>query len=240
MKTIGLLGGMSWESTSLYYETINRFIAGELGGLHSAEIVMSSVDFHFVERLQTEGRWREAGEFLAQRAQRLEQAGADFLVLCTNTMHKVAPRIEESLKIPLLHITDSTGAAVAARSISVVGLLGTRFTMEEAFCVDRLRGRFGLRVVTPDEGDRREIDRVIFEELCRGAVREESRATYRRVVGDLAASGCEGVILACTEIGLLLTAGDIDVPLFDSARIHAKDAGAFALGQIRPGGRAVR
>jgi aspartate racemase len=229
MKTIGLLGGMSWESTALYYETINRFVAGRLGGLHSAEIILSSVDFHSIESLQSEGRWRKAGDLLARRAKTLEDAGAELLVLCTNTMHKVASRIEESLTIPLLHIADATGTEIVARGTGVVGLLGTRFTMEESFYVDRLRDRFGLRVVTPRDRERREIDRVIYEELCRGIVREESRSAYGEIVADLAARGCEGVVLGCTEIGMLVTADDVDVPLFDSARIHARRAAELSL-----------
>jgi aspartate racemase len=232
MKTIGLLGGMSWESTTLYYETINRFVAGQLGGLHSAEIVLASVDFHSIEILQSEGRWRQAGDLLARRAQALENAGADLLVLCTNTMHKVASRIEESLTIPLLHIADATGSEVVARGAGVVGLLGTRFTMEESFYVDRLRERFGLRVVTPRDQDRREVDRVIYEELCRGIVREESRRVYGEIVAELATRGCEGVVLGCTEIGMLVTTDDVDVPLFDSARIHARRAAELALAPV--------
>lgn len=229
MKTIGLLGGMSWESTVPYYRTINRVVGERLGGLHSAEIVLYSVDFHEIEQLQHADRWEQAGERLATAARAVESAGADFLVLCTNTMHRVAPRIEAALSIPFLHIADATGEAVAAAGLSRVGLLGTRFTMEQEFYRGRLERAHGLEVVVPPERDRASIHRIIYEELCRGRILEDSREGYRRVVSDLVARGCEGVVLGCTEVGLLLRPSDAPVPLFDTAEIHASKAALLAL-----------
>jgi aspartate racemase len=224
MRTIGLLGGMSWESTVLYYQVINRVVARELGGLHSAEILLDSVDFHEIEGLQREGRWDDAGDLLAGRARRLEAAGAGLLVLCTNTMHKVAPRIEAALGVPLLHIADATGRAVERAGLRTVGLLGTRFTMEEPFYRGRLEERFGLRTVVPEAADRQRVDRVIYGELCHGQVLDTSRADFRRVIAGLVERGAQGVILGCTEIGLLVGPEDATVSLFDTARIHAEQA----------------
>jgi aspartate racemase len=229
MMTVGLLGGMSWESTVPYYRTINRVVGRRLGGLHSAKIVLYSVDFHEIEELQRSGRWDEAGAVLAEAACALKRAGADFLVLCTNTMHKVAPQIEAAVDLPLLHIADATAARIKAAGLKRVGLLGTRFTMEEDFYRKRLEDRHGLEIVVPPPEEREIVHRVIYDELCRGAVLEDSREAYRRIVSGLVGQGAEGVILGCTEIGLLLREGDVDVPLFDTAEIHAEEAARCAL-----------
>jgi len=229
VKTVGLLGGMSWESTVPYYRTINRVIGERLGGLHSARIVLYSVDFHDIEQLQHAGRWSEAGEILGQAARALERAGADFLVLCTNTMHKVAAQIEEATRMPLLHIADPTAARIRAAGVGKVGLLGTRFTMEQDFYRGRLEGAHGLEVLVPPEADREDVHRVIYEELCLGKVLEGSRQRYREIVSRLAARGAHAIILGCTEIGLLLRPGDASVPLFDTTEIHAEAAAEHAL-----------
>jgi aspartate racemase len=229
MKTIGLLGGMSWESTVPYYRLLNREIGRRLGGLHSARVLLLSVDFQEIEVLQHQGKWHELGEMLAQDASRLEEAGADFLVLCTNTMHLVAPAIEAALSIPFLHIADATAESIKASGLTQVGLLGTRFTMEEPFYKGRLEKEHGLRVVIPRGEDRELIHRVIYEELVLGEIREESREEFVRITGDLAGSGAEGVILGCTEIGLLLKQENAAVPLFDTTLIHAEAAAAFAV-----------
>ena len=229
MKTIGLIGGMSWESTVPYYRQINEVVKARLGGLHSARLVLYSVDFHDIELLQREGDWDGAGEMLARAARSLEAAGADFLVVCTNTMHKVAPAIEASVSIPLLHIADATAAEIAAAGHSVVGLLGTRFTMEQAFYRDRLSERHGLQVVVPDAEDRASIHRIIYDELCLGVVRAESRLEYRRIMRTLADQGAQAIILGCTEIALLVGREDSAVPLFDTTAIHARAAANVAL-----------
>jgi len=229
MRTIGLIGGMSWESTVPYYQHINRIIGEKLGGLHSARLVLHSIDFHDLEILQHEGRWDEAGEMLAGAAASLERAGADCLLICANTMHKVAPAVEAAVRIPLLHIADATGEAVRRRGIRRVGLLGTKFTMEETFYRSRLSERFGLDVIIPGAEARDVVHAVIYEELCRGIIADTSRDRYRQIVKDLQAAGAEGVILGCTEIGLLLGDEDAEVPLFDTTRLHAEAAAAFAL-----------
>ena len=228
MKTIGLIGGMSWESTVTYYAMINEAVRTRLGGLHSAKILLYSVEFAEIERLQHEGRWDEAGALLADVARRLESAGAEFLVICTNTMHLVAPRIEAAVKIPLLHIADPTAAEVQRRGIATVGLLGTRFTMEKDFYRTRLE-RAGLRVVTPAEGDRDLVHRVIYDELCLGRIEDPSRDAYKDVIARLVAAGAEGIILGCTEIGLLIRPEDAPVPLFDTTALHARAAAEMAL-----------
>ncbi len=232
MKTIGLIGGMSWESTVPYYRQINETIKARLGGLHSARLVLYSVDFHDIEALQRAGDWQGAGEILAQAARSLEAARADFLVLCTNTMHKLAPTIEASVSIPLLHIADATAGEVLQAGHSVVGLLGTRFTMEQAFYRDRLTEKHGLQVVVPDAEDRAIIHRVIYDELCLGMVRAESRQEFRRIMNDLARQGAQAVILGCTEITLLVGAEDCAVPLFDTTAIHARAAAERALEDV--------
>lgn len=229
MKTIGLIGGMSWESTAEYYRLINEGIKARLGGLHSAKLLLDSVDFAEVEEMQRADRWTEAGAVLAGSARRLEQAGANLLLICTNTMHKVAPAVTAAVSIPLLHIADPTGAAIRAAGMKRIGLLGTAFTMEEPFYRERLAERFGLETLVPDAADRRLIHRVIFDELCLGSIREESRAAFRQVIARLAEQGAEAIILGCTEIGLLVRAADSPVPLYDTTRLHAEAAVAAAL-----------
>jgi len=231
VKTIGLIGGMSWESTVPYYQIINRVVGRRLGGLHSAKIALYSVEFAEIEEMQREGRWEESGEVLADAARAVRRAGADVIVLCTNTMHKLAPQIEAAVDVPLLHIADATADRVRAAGVTRVGLLGTRFTMEEDFYRGRLEARHGLAVLTPP-GDQRElVHRVIYGELCLGRVRGESRDAFKAVVGDLVGRGAEGVILGCTEIGLLLKPEDAPVPLFETASIHAEAAAAWALAE---------
>ena len=229
MKTIGLLGGMSWESTLPYYRHINEAVRERLGGLHSARLVLYSLDFHEIEALQRQGDWAAAGTLLADAARHLESAGADFLLLCTNTMHKVADAIEAASALPLLHIADPTAAAIQAAGLQRVGLLGTRFTMEQPFYRQRLEDRHGIQVLVPDEPDRAEVHRVIYEELCQGVVSEVSRQAYRQVITRLVARGPQAVILGCTEIGLLVRADDAEVPLFDTCVLHAQAAAERAL-----------
>lgn len=230
MKTIGLIGGMSWESTVPYYRLINETIKARLGGLHSAKLVLYSLDFHEIEELQRTGDWESGGVLLAEAARTLEVAGADFLVLCTNTMHRVAPAIEAAVRIPLLHIADPTAAAIKRAGYQAVGLIGTRFTMEQAFYRDRLSEVHGLRVLVPCDEDRTTIHRIIYEELCLGVVTAESRLEYRRVMQSLASGGAQAIILGCTEISLLVGPQDSDVPLFDTTAIHARTAAEEALG----------
>ncbi|MFI9235710.1 aspartate/glutamate racemase family protein [Streptomyces sp. NPDC053079] len=230
MKTIGLIGGMSWESTAEYYRILNERTRERLGGLHSARCVLHSVDFAEIEQLQVQGRWAEAGEVLAGAARSLEAAGADLLLICTNTMHKVADSVEAAVSVPLLHLADATAAAVRAAGLRRVGLLGTAFTMEQDFYRGRLTAG-GLDVRVPDSEGRALVHRVIYEELCLGVVREESRAAYRRVVEDLVAEGAEGVILGCTEIELLIGPEDSPVPVFPTARLHAEAAVDAALAE---------
>ena len=231
MKTLGLLGGMSWESTVPYYRIINETVRERLGGLHSARLILYSVDFHAIERLQQAGAWDEAGRMLADAARSLEAAGAQGLALCTNTMHKVAPAIEAAVTIPLLHIADPTAAAVKAAGLHAVGLLGTRFTMEQDFYRGRLTDRHGLTVIIPDPADRAIVHRVLYEELCQGDLRAESRAQYREILQRLVETGAEGIILGCTEIALLVGPDDAPVPLFDTTALHARAAAAWALGE---------
>lgn len=224
MKTIGLLGGMSWESTELYYRLTNNGIKAELGGLHSAKIALVSVDFQEIETLQHQGDWDKAGALLSKAAQGVEAAGADFLLICTNTMHKVAPQIEQSLSIPLLHIADATAERIGADGIQTIGLLGTNFTMEQDFYKGRLIEKYGLDVVIPSVEDRQIVHRIIYHELCLGIVRNESRAEYLRIVEDLHARGAEGVIEGCTEIVMLLQQEHTNIPLYDTTAIHAQAA----------------
>ena len=229
MKTIGLIGGMSWESTIPYYRIINETVKQRLGGLHSARIVMVSVDFHEIEILQREGHWDAAGSLLAQAARSLEAAGADFLVLATNTMHKVADTITAAVKIRLLHIADPTADAIKAAGISTVGLIGTRFTMEQAFYRDRLESGHGIRVLVPDATDRDLIHRVIYDELCLGVIKPASREAYCAVMQHLVDQGAQALVLGCTEISLLVGPDDASVPLFDTTALHAVAAAAAAL-----------
>ena len=230
MRTIGLIGGMSWESTVSYYQTINRTVGRVLGGLHSAKILLHSVDFAQIEELQQQDRWDESGELLADAAKGLEAAGADFIVLCTNTMHLVAPAIEARIEVPLLHIADPTARAIKGAGLSAVGLLGTRFTMERDFYRERLENEFGLTVYVPEAGSRQLVHDVIYSELCLGEIRDTSRDGFKRVVSELESMGARGIILGCTEIGLLLRAEDVAIPLFDTAELHAEAAGRLAVG----------
>jgi len=230
MKTIGLLGGMSWESTQSYYRAINEAVREQLGGLHSAKIVLYSVDFAEIETLQVQGDWEKAGELLAAAASAVERAGADFLVICTNTMHKVAPAIAAGISLPILHIADATADELMAQGVKKVGLLGTRFTMEQAFYKDRLIAR-GIAVVVPDQADRDLVNRVIYEELCLGVIKADSRARYLDIIHRLQLQGAEAVILGCTEIALLVQQSDTPVALFDTTAIHAQQAVRLALAQ---------
>ena len=224
MKTIGLLGGMSWESTELYYRRINEGVKAKLGGLHSAKIAMVSVDFQEIEALQHAGNWKRAGELLGQAAQKVEAAGADFLVICTNTMHKVAPQIEQAIHIPILHLADATACHIRKKGMKTVGLLGTNFTMEQDFYKGRLIEKHGLKVITPALEDRQMVHRIIYEELCLGVVKDDSRAAYLRIIDDLTLQGAEGVIEGCTEITMLQLQERTDIPLFDTTTIHAQEA----------------
>jgi len=230
MKTIGLLGGMSWESTVDYYRAINEGVKEALGGLHSAEIVLHSVDFEPIESLQRRGDWDAAAVMLSQAALGVQRAGADFLLLCTNTMHRVAPAIQDAIDIPLLHIADATADVLVRDGIEKVGLLGTAFTMEQDFYCGRLRERHGLDVRVPGERDRQRVHDVIYRELCLGRVEESSRAEYLRIIDELAADGAEGVILGCTEIAMLVRQQDTPVRLHDTTAIHAATAVSRALG----------
>lgn len=228
MRTIGLLGGMSWESTIPYYRAINERVRERLGGLHSARLLLYSVDFAEIETLQHRGDWNQAGQLLADAAQALERAGAEALVICTNTMHRVLPQIEPVIGIPVLHIADATAQRIREAGFTQVGLLGTRFTMEQEFYRGRLE-HFGLTPLVPDDAQRETVHRIIYDELCRGECRPDSRAAYRAIIVDLVARGAQAVILGCTEIGLLVDASDSAVPLFDTASIHAEYAADWAL-----------
>lgn len=229
MKCIGLLGGMSWESTVSYYQALNRGVRAQLGGLHSARVLLNSVDFAEIERLQHAGDWPATARLLAAEARKLQDGGADFLLIGTNTMHKVAPEIEATIDIPLLHIADATAAKLRTDGITRVGLLGTRFTMEQDFYKGRLQERFGLAVLVPDEAGRERVHRIIYDELCLGEIRESSRAEYLAIIEELAAAGAEAVILGCTEIALLVGDAKAAVPLYDTTAIHAEAAVALAL-----------
>lgn len=229
MKTLGLIGGMSWESTVPYYRMINEHIKQQLGGLHSAKLFLYSVDFYEIEKLQMAGDWQQAGELLGNAARSLARAGADVIVVCTNTMHKVAGDIERIGGLPLLHIADATAGKIKAHGLKKIGLLGTRFTMEQDFYRGRLQELHQIDVVTPDAGDRDIIHRIIYEELCLGIIRDDSREEYRRIIASLEQRGVEGIIFGCTEITLLVGAEDADVPVFDTTAIHALAAAQFAL-----------
>ncbi|MBY8257515.1 aspartate/glutamate racemase family protein [Vibrio fluvialis] len=229
MKTIGMIGGMSWESTLSYYKAINEGVKAALGGLNSAQICLYSVNFEPIEKKQHEGKWDETAQLLAQAAKSVEAGGADFLLICTNTMHKVAPEIEAQISIPILHIADATAKQLQQDGIERVGLLGTRFTMEQEFYKGRLQQQFGIDVLIPDAEQRQQVHRVIYEELCMGTIRPESRAQYVEIVEDLHRRGAQAVILGCTEIALLIQQHDTDVPLYDTTKIHAEQAVQLAL-----------
>jgi len=229
MKTIGLIGGMSWESSLEYYRILNETVKERLGGLHSAKCIMYSVEFAEIEMLQHAGRWDEAAQKMVEAGQSLERAGADFLVLCTNTMHKLAPELEAGVSIPLLHIADATAEAIKTAGISRVGLLGTRFTMEQAFYRQRLEEKHRLQVFIPDDADRELVHNVIYGELCLGVVKPESRRGFVAIIDKLVASGAQGIILGCTEIESLIRQEDTTTPVFPTTRIHATAAVDYAL-----------
>lgn len=230
MKTIGMIGGMSWESTVTYYQIVNTVIKEQLGGLHSAKVLLYSVDFYEIERCQSDGDWEKSAAILTRAARSLERGGADFIVICTNTMHKIAPRVQESIGIPILHIAQAAARRLKQRQIKQVALLGTIYTMEQDFYKDILINE-GIEVLTPQGEDARLINRVIYNELCRGAVLEQSKREYMRIIDLLARKGAQGVILGCTEIGLLIRQEDIPLPVFDTARIHAEEAALYAIGK---------
>jgi aspartate racemase len=229
VRRIGLLGGMSWESSAEYYRLINEETRARLGGLHSADCVLRSVDFTEIEELQSRGAWDEAGERLAVEAGALVAAGAELLLLCTNTMHKVADAITAAVEIPFVHIADATADALRGAGISTIGLLGTAYTMEQDFYAGRLRERHGLEVLVPGDEDRREVHRIIFAELCRGVISQSSRSAYRVVISKLVERGADAIVLGCTEIGLLIGPDDAEVPIFDTTRLHAQRAVDLAL-----------
>lgn len=228
MKTIGLLGGMSWESTVTYYQLINQTIKEKLGGLHSAKCLLYSVDFAEIEEYQSKGKWEEVGGVLAAEAAKLEAAGADFIVICTNTMHKVSPQIEAAISIPIIHIAEATADELEKSGISKVALLGTKYTMTQDFYKQRLTDR-GIEVLIPEEKDIELVNSVIYNELCRGILSAESKAEYIRIIRELSGRGAQGVILGCTEIGLLIKQEDVETPLFDTAVIHATNAALAAI-----------
>ena len=229
MKTLGLIGGMSWESTVPYYQLINQTVRQQLGGLHSARIILYSVDFAEVEHLQKSDHWDAAGALLAEAAHKLASAGADALVLCTNTMHKVASQIERAVDIPLLHIADPTAQAIQQAGFTTVGLLGTRFTMEQDFYRNRLEKNHGLTVLTPPASGRDLVHQIIYEELCLGQINDASRQTYLQVIDDLRQQGAQAIILGCTEIAMLVQPQHTDLPLFDTTALHAKNSALWAL-----------
>ncbi|EPD50335.1 aspartate racemase [Paenisporosarcina sp. HGH0030] len=228
MKTIGLIGGMSWESSAKYYQLINQEVKKQLGGLHSAKCIMYSVDFAEIQRYQAEDEWEKAGHVLGDVALSLEKAGADFIIICTNTMHKVIAYIEEKISIPILHIADATANQILKSDVRTIGLLGTKYTMEQDFYKSRIESN-GIKVLVPNQEDREVINRVIFEELCLGNIQQSSREYYQKVIKSLIDDGAEGIILGCTEIGLLIRPEDAEVPLFDTTVIHALEAVKLAL-----------
>lgn len=234
LKTLGLMGGMSWESTVPYYRQINETVKAHLGGLHSARIILYSINFAEVEHLQASGQWQAAGALLADVAQKLEGAGADALVLCTNTMHKVADAITEAVNIPLLHIADPTALAIRQAGYTSVGLLGTNFTMEQDFYRSRLEQNHGLTVLTPPKADRDRVHQIIYQELCLGQVQDSSRQAYLRVIADLGARGAQAIILGCTEIAMLIQPENCPLPLFDTTTLHARSAALWALSASGP------
>ncbi|PFH08547.1 aspartate racemase [Collimonas sp. PA-H2] len=224
MKTIGLIGGMSWESSAEYYRLINQGVKARLGAHNNAKSLMVTVNFQEIEEMQRAGHWHAAGNLLASAARQLASGGADFIVLCTNTMHKLAAAIDSAVTIPLLHIADATGTAIQRAGIKRVGLLGTRFTMEQDFYKGRLREKFGLDVITPDEADRLRVHTIIYDELCHGRINESDRREYQRIIASFQADGAEGVVLGCTEIMLLIKSSDVSLPIFDTTQLHCDAA----------------
>ncbi|HFK1746749.1 aspartate/glutamate racemase family protein [Bacillus cereus] len=231
MKTIGLIGGMSWESTSEYYRIINEEIKERLGGLHSAKCLINSVDFEEIERCQSSGDWDGAGEILGNAAYSLQKGGADFIIICTNTMHKVVGKIKAKIDIPVLHIADATAKEIKRKDIQKVGLLGTKYTMEQDFYKSRIE-EYDIKVIVPSEKNRKEINKVIYTELCLGKIVSQSREYYKRVIEELVQKGAQGIILGCTEIGLLIKQENVSVPIFDTTHIHAIEAVKVALGRV--------
>lgn len=229
MKTIGIIGGMSWESTVTYYKQLNQGIKSALGGLHSAKVVLNSVDFAEIEALQRSGDWQANADILCQAAQFLERAGAEFVLIATNTMHKVAQQVEESISIPLLHIADATGEVLTEQGITKIGLLGTAYTMDQGFYKQRLTDKYGIEVVVPNGVQRQLVHTVIYDELCQGQISQRSKDDFLTIIDDLYADGAQGVILGCTEIGLLVEQADTRVPLFDTVMIHVEAAVKEAL-----------
>lgn len=229
MKTIGLIGGMSWESSLEYYRIINETVKEKLGGFHSAKCLMYSVDFEEVEKLQRQGKWDEATALMIDAAQRLKKGGADFVVICTNTMHKMAEEVQSSINIPLLHLADVTAERIKAQGLKKVGLLGTKFTMEEDFYKGRLIKKHGLEVMIPDDEEREAINNILYNELCMGEIKKISKDKFKKIIDNLVLKGAEGIILGCTEIPLLIDKEDYEIPLFDTTRIHAEEAVEYAL-----------
>ena len=229
MKTIGLIGGMSWESSAEYYRIINETMKEKLGGLHSAKCIMYSVDFEEIEKLQHAGKWKEATEVMIDAAKRVEKGGADFIVICTNTMHKMADEVQSSITIPLLHIADATAEKIRSKGLKKVGLLGTKFTMEEDFYKGRLSNTFGLDVIIPEEDEREIAHDIIYKELCLGEIKKSSKKKFKKIIENLVSRGAEGIILGCTEIPLLIKQEDCSVPLFDTTEIHARSAVELSL-----------
>ncbi len=230
MKKIGMLGGMSWESTSTYYKLLNEEVKNRLGGLHSAKIILSSVDFEEIEKFQHSSLWDETAVILSKEAKAVENANADFLIICTNTMHKVAPQIEQNINIPILHIADATGEALVKEDIKKVALLGTKFTMTEAFYKNRIEEKFNVQVVVPNEEEQNIVHDVIYKELCLGVCNRTSRDEYIKIIKRLEKEhGCEGVILGCTEISMLIKQGYVDIPIFDTTKLHVLSAIEYAL-----------
>lgn len=230
MKTIGLIGGMSWESTVTYYQIINRVVQSRLGGFHSAKILLYSVDFSEIEECQVQGDWDKSADILAQAAKNLETAGADFIVICTNTMHKVAPQIQERIGIPIVHIAEAAAQAINAGQISRAALLGTKYTMTQAFYKDKLLSA-GIDVIIPDEEDMEFVNHVIFDELCLGTVSDKSKQGFLRIIDKLADKGAQAIVLGCTEIGLLIRPEDTRLPVFDTTDIHATKAALLSIGE---------
>lgn len=230
MKTIGLIGGMSWESTVTYYQIVNELVKEQLGGLHSAKVLLYSVDFQEIEECQAKGEWGKSADILATAAQNLEQAGADFIVICTNTMHKIAPQIQSKIDIPILHIAEATAEKLLESKISTVALLGTKYTMKQDFYKEKLIAA-GLKVLIPNENDVELVNRVIYDELCLGIISMESKREYGRIISQLKSQGAQGVILGCTEIGLLIKQEESELPVFDTTQIHARKAAMYAIGR---------
>lgn len=231
MRTIGIIGGMSWESTALYYRLLNEGVREQLGGLHSASMLLDSCDFAEMEKLQTSGDWTSIGAVLADKALKLQGAGAEGILIATNSMHEVANIVEDSIKVPFLHIADAVGETLSSDGLETIGLLGTSFTMERSFYTGRLKERFGIDALIPESDDRDQVHQIIYQELCRGVVDDSSKHTYLKIMGELVRKGAQAIVLGCTEIGLLVGVGDTKIPLYDTARLHAEAAVEWMLGK---------